>query len=684
MTGKDLLIGLGDVSQKYYNEAENDTIAVPSGHRSIRRPLLIAAIIALTAVLVGCAVVYALRLQDMSIGKETYTQTFDEEGKYLEEPVEKTRDIITIYGHSGDPVQKALTEWFDFLNTYDPDGKLMDNNPDHEEIPNQYEYTYSCYTQDMIHKVDEIAAKYNLKLLDEWIPFQQYQSDIFFEETGIASFLRADSGAELSNIAGMWYPPYNFDMDFSLSTDVLDTKIWGTIIYAQKDYLPRAFPGGMDLSQFEQWDHTAPDGTPLLLALSTKGSGYIIAEPENAMLILNIDGNFSGSAYPKEDEIMTKEELEALADLFDYSIRPKQPDREVVEQKLAEAQVEYDAAHTYVPETYGGFGEYIKSNYTVYDDDLRYLFYDLTGDGEPELLIGRKGYYDCWVTIRDGQTMEKLTGAMYLCEGGVVEYYYGDDIDGTFETHHYAKPLSETAIDDFELEWKTITVVKRMRNQWTQGDVDLPYYNPEITEAEAKAIIAQYPRLKLDWQPLMEFPLDENGYTFGEYLREKDVRVSDEELLQIYRDRLNGMQNMHYSHYRILDINGDGVKDLLLKGEDDALIGKTDFYWTALTYRYGTIKIIAADFYLCEDGVLEKVSTRHDLGPGVEINGHWFMRVNGFEEDRFAFTAYNKATASWQGDWYGEIPMTEEEANAILAKYPRIDQGMRPIEELLY
>lgn len=47
------------------------------------------------------------------------------------------------------------------------------------------------------------------------------------------------------------------------------------------------------------------------------------------------------------------------------------------------------------------------------------------------------------------------------------------------------------------------------------------------------------------------------------------------------------------------------------------------------------------------------------------------------------FAAYNKATANWQGDWYGDIPMTEDEANAILTKYPRIDQGMRPIEEFL-
>ena len=101
----------------------------------------------------------------------------------------------------------------------------------------------------------------------------------------------------------------------------------------------------------------------------------------------------------------------------------------------------------------------------------------------------------------------------------------------------------------------------------------------------------------------------------------------------------------------------------------------TDFYWTALTYRYGHIEGFAWDFYLCEDGVLECVGTRHDLGIGVEVTGHQFQRCIGFEKELLEFVAYNKATASWQGDWRNEVPMTEAEANAILAKYPRIDQG---------
>jgi len=111
MNGKDLLISLGNINPKFYEEAEYGTLAQARTHRTIRRPLLIAAMIALMLLLVGCAVVYALRLQDMSIGQETYTQTFDENGKYLDTPVEKTRDVLTLFGHSGDNIQKATAEW---------------------------------------------------------------------------------------------------------------------------------------------------------------------------------------------------------------------------------------------------------------------------------------------------------------------------------------------------------------------------------------------------------------------------------------------------------------------------------------------------------------------------------------------------------------------------------------------
>ena len=688
MTGKDLLIGIGNISHRYYDEAENDYISQPQTHRTLRRPLLVAAIIALTMLLVGCAVVYVLRLQDMSIGQETYTQTFDDDGKYLDEPVEKTRDVLTLFGHSGDNIQKATAEWFAFLETYDPDGALMDNNPEHEEIPNRYEYTYDCYTPEMVAKVDEIAAKYDLKLLEEWLPFQAWQSDIFLEESGISSLVRPNSGAEMIRLSGMFYPPYNFDVDIELSADSLENDLWITVLYARKDYFPRDYPGGTDLSLYEQWDYTAPDGTALLLALNSKGRGYVIAELENAMMILSIDGNFSNSAYPTAEEVMTREELEAAASVFDYSIQPQILDRTVVEARLEESNQARAEENVYIPPTYGSFGDGLKSSFGMPNEKAQYAFYDVTGDGEDDLLLSYNGdgAINEWFALQNGEVITDFGLSTYLCEGLVLEICHHDSERSGYEQHFYLRPDTDTGWMDIDPETngEVVTIVSQTGGNWVQMD---DHYTEEkqISEEMAREIMARYPRIQLDWRPAMDYPVSENQ-TLGDYIESTDVRVSDEELLDIYKGYLKKQEekgNMYYSHYRILDINGDGVDDLLLKGKNDALIGNTDFYWMALTYRYGSVKHFASDFYLCENGVLEHTETRHTGGIGVEIDGHEYFRYDGFEKETLDLVTYNKATASWLTDWWGDEPISEDEANAILARYPRIDQGMRPISELL-
>ena len=233
MTGKDLVIAMSGIDGRYIEEAA--PAAAPKT-RSLRRPLLVAAAIAAALLLVGCGIVYALRLQDMSIGKATYTQRFDDKGKAID-PVEKSVDIITPYGRSGDAIQQALKEWYEFQESYDPDGALMTNDPDNPDIPNQYEYTYGCYTQEMVDKVDEIVAKYNLKLLDVPIVFQRYQSDIFLEETGIQSLLLPDSNAQMLELVGELFLPYNIYMEFQIATENADSP-WGHYCYTRKDYFP--------------------------------------------------------------------------------------------------------------------------------------------------------------------------------------------------------------------------------------------------------------------------------------------------------------------------------------------------------------------------------------------------------------------------------------------------------------
>lgn len=664
MTGKDLLTAMSGIDGRYIEEAA--PAAAPKT-RSLRRPLLVAAAIAAALLLVGCGIVYALRLQDMSIGKASYTQRFDDKGKAID-PVEKSMDIITPYGRSGDAIQQALKEWYEFQESYDPDGALLTDEPDIPDIPNQYEYTYSCYTQEMVDKVNEIAAKYDLKLLDEWIPFQRYQSDIFLEETGIRSLLRQDSDAQITGMAGMLYPPYNFSMEFNLVTENAGT-LMTSYGYARKDYFPRAFPGGMDINAYEQWDHTTPGGTKLLLALNSKGQGEIIAEQENAMIMISIDGNraTSHTAYPDASEVMTKAELESIADQFDYSVQPKEVNRAVVEEKLAAAEEAYQAEHAYVPETYTDFSDYLKKNVYIPDESRQYSFYDLTGDGVDELLLGRDGAFFYWLSMENGEVVENVYGDTYLCKGNILEQYVAPDMYGDIERHTYSKPENGGYGDK-------IVAVERVGNQWYRSYDIYERDKTEISHDEAAAIMAKYPRLQLDWKPLMDYPLDESGLTLGSYLKAKDVQPSDDELLRIYKDCLS-RQDSFYTHYRIMDINGDGVKDLLRSGDGDR-------YWDIVTYRYGILmNLVTWDFYLCEDNIME----RDELvrrGEGVEIEGTSFSRCNGFNREELDFVAYNKATASWQSDYIG-TPMSEADAKAILAKYSRVDQGMQPISQML-
>lgn len=664
MTGKDLLTAMSGIDGRYIEEA-----APAAAHktRSLRRPLLVAAAIAAALLLVGCGIVYALRLQDMSIGKASYTQRFDDKGKAID-PVEKSVDIITPYGRSGDAIQQALKEWYEFQESYDPDGALLTDEPDIPDIPNQYEYTYSCYTQEMVDKVNEIAAKYDLKLLEEWIPFQRYQSDIFLEETGIQSLLLPDSGAQITGMAGMLYPPYNFSMEFNLVTEnagILMTS-YG---YARKDYFPRAFPGGMDIDAYEQWDHTTPDGTKVLLALSGKGQGEIIAEQENAMIMISIDGNraTSHTNYPDASEVMTKAELESIADQFDYSIQPKEVDRAVVEEKLAVAEEAYQAEHAYVPETYADFSDYLKKSVYIPDESRQYAFSDLTGDGVDELLLGRDGAFFYWLSMENGEVVENVYGDTYLCKGNILEQYEAPDMYWDIERHTYVKPENGGCGDK-------IVAVERVGNQWYRSYDIYERDKTEISQDEAATIMAKYPRIQLDWKPLIDYPLDESGLTLGSYLKAKDVQPSDDELLQIYKDCLS-RQDSFYTHYRIMDINGDGVKDLLRSGDGDQ-------YWDIVTYRYGNLQLLpTTGFYLCENNVMEQIEL-FNRDEGVEIEGTRFLRCNGFEQETLDFVAYNKATASWQSDYFG-TPMSEADAKAILARYSRVDQGMQPISQLL-
>ena len=58
MNGKDLLTKLGDIDQSYYAEAEGEGTSSAASPRILRKPLLVAALIAAAILLMGCAIAY--------------------------------------------------------------------------------------------------------------------------------------------------------------------------------------------------------------------------------------------------------------------------------------------------------------------------------------------------------------------------------------------------------------------------------------------------------------------------------------------------------------------------------------------------------------------------------------------------------------------------------------------------
>lgn len=173
MNGKDIFLGLkyvGDdlIEKAEYGQFPSATEKEVKKQHSIRRSMLFAAIIALTLLLVGCAVVYVLSMQEIKLGEQTVTYdifNYDPATGEISEGQESVhQQVLTLAGLSNTPTAKAAREWYEFTETYDPDLEIKKsvwgNIPD---FGDKY-YGYDLYTQEMKDKLDDILEKYDLKL----------------------------------------------------------------------------------------------------------------------------------------------------------------------------------------------------------------------------------------------------------------------------------------------------------------------------------------------------------------------------------------------------------------------------------------------------------------------------------------------------------------------------------------
>ena len=493
MNGKDLLAGLGYVGTRYYEEAETSSSNDAQVRKMVSRAALIAAILGLMLLMMGCAWL-VLELQDLIL-RGGHSVIPVETGIYGEE-----NNLISLQGYMGSESYEAAREWQTFLDSYDSDA----SNPDAGDeylCPEAYE-AYRCDSREMIEKIDEICGKYGLSPLGKARYFDEAED--LFAAIGIGTAFAENVRADV---------PYSYcygDGTFHMEGSAELTEPWNSVVGFQYRSVRKKSLDGVSLNigkveEYDQWNYTTGDGTEILLAMQEERS-LIIVDLEDRFITVNVLGVFSNGSY--FGDIPGKRAfLEAVCELFDFSYQTHPLDSDRIEEfHQAQRENQQQKDSTFVGgqvdpayrDSYAAFLQYMVGEMQF--RDLKYVLADVDGNGVEELLLqcrhiggyngDQSSFFDL-LTIHEGEVKRLYNSSnLYLCEGGVIEY--GDRNYRCYST------LSEgrEAVVYFETENKWC-----IQEDWTNAT---PYI--EVNEAEANAVIAKYPRVELDFKPIEEFP----------------------------------------------------------------------------------------------------------------------------------------------------------------------------------
>lgn len=425
MKAMDLLELIGEVNDHYIEDARE----IHPRSRKISPVKLILIAAAIVTLLAGCT--YAvLRLQNLKMGQ--VVQSMGNVGYEPAAPAQGPRDVISLQGYVGSPNYLAAKEWLEFMENYDPDHKIKDTVEAHLfQAPEAYSF-YGCYTQEMVDRVEEICRKYHLNPLgDLW----QDEPEVIYQALGIedvtGSANRADHGF------------YFADGSFHLSGEFSELVDSGRVVYDFNSFKKSSFASGYTIvsavEDFQQWEYTTADGSQVLLARS----------PTRALILSDREESFeSVSIVSWLTEMVDRRTLEQIADSFDFAFQTQAVDREaaeVRERKNKEAtEAEAEARRKLIQaqtKVHGSYRDQIMEwMVTGRMHEIYYALYDLTGDGEPELLYSNQEH------------REKDLAGVYGIVDGKVTLLFSEETSMTEEARALLDRYAEA-----EAEWKPIT-----------------------------------------------------------------------------------------------------------------------------------------------------------------------------------------------------------------------------------
>lgn len=678
MNANEILDMIGDAKGTYLWETQKYRDGT-AGAKPLPRLWLVAAVIGLMLLLVGCTVAYVLRLQDLKVAeyRPTTPTVYDENGDVISLPTLAPRTQITLQGAN----QESLAEWNSFCRDYDPDGAIVTANDNNElGIPNPYYIPYGCYSWEMVNKLDEIVQKYDLKLLSPDVGCQSYESSVLFSSLGIDGVFHGD----VEYLSGYFYPEGTFKIELLFRPD---TDQWpykdnsASYYYSVKEYFDPVYYEVADLENCTQWNYTRSDGRTVLLVMNDE-QARIIADLQDALVTVS----FASSKWDGGNKVqMTQSALEQISEQFDFSIQPHPADMTKVDALMEAAQAAYEAERAAAAENLytKGYEQYIQqklekaaAHSTRMRDGLFYALCDLNGDGVMELLSGGKASLWEILSMRDGKSFqyadcEKISSLAALqftvCENHVLELERIRDNSAEIWYYFRAEAEGLTYLEGLEKNedtWYSLPVSP------TEGlDAEV---RTEITEQQAQAIIASYVPLETQpqWQQMKRY---------GEPV--KPIPWTDPYAIYI-AEALEWLEDAGKLTYTLMDLNGDGVQELIARDTWTIQAGSTEpeYALSVHTIVDGELVIVQGSHGMtdvCEGGILmysEEDGTHYE-----------FYRMKGTELELIEMIYQDRIQKYWVRAVEGENPQSsncsEETARSYIAQYHPIELNMKPFSE---
>ncbi len=334
MNGQEIFLGLSYISRKYIEEAETETVSGGTGkaHR-IRRPFLLAAVIALLLFLVGCAAVYVLKMEHVKISSGTDQRDYSlVDGVYVKDPHTVSTTTLSMAGLKGSNAYKACADFYAYETELRTNASASGD--------------WAGYDDAINAKAQELAEQYGLKPEGQPLTFRTTRN--LCDALGVERFVRDSQDVSIDISQGFCRDSGNFFvlLSFAFPEDqgYEVTYTSGALYWNRQDTFSREYFTLEDRGDWVERNYTTSAGnTVLILTSPSQERGYIICDRGDALMTVWLDVNpellsEDAGVVSAEYQHMTEKQLNMVADALDFAIQPNIPTQADVDAQAAPPQ----------------------------------------------------------------------------------------------------------------------------------------------------------------------------------------------------------------------------------------------------------------------------------------------------------------------------------------------------------